>query len=39
MAEWLMKGTTIMQSVAPSSDGAAVLPDASWTTQAKPTIG
>ena len=39
MAEWLMSGTTITQSVAPSANGAAVSPDASWRPQAKPVIG
>ncbi len=39
LAEWLMNGTTIASSFAPSSNGTAVSPDASWTTQAKPTIG
>ncbi len=39
LAEWLMNGTTIMQSVAPSSNGAAVSPDASWSPQAKPAMG
>ena len=39
LAEWLMNGTTIASSFAPSSNGSAVSPDASWSTQAKPTIG
>jgi hypothetical protein len=39
MAEWLMNGTAIMQSVVPSANGAAVVPDASWSPQAKPAIG
>ncbi len=39
LAEWLMNGTAIVSSVTPSSNGAAVSPDASWSTQAKPTIG
>ena len=38
LAEWLMNGTTIASSFVPSSNGTAVSPDASWTTQAKPTI-
>jgi len=37
MAEWLMNGSQITSSFAPSSGGAAVAPDASWQTQAKPT--
>ena len=37
MAEWLMKGTTIVSSVTPTSGGTIVAPDATWTTQAKPT--
>ena len=39
MAEWLMNGTTIMQSVTPTTGALPVSPDASWSTQAKPTIG
>ncbi len=39
ITEWLMNGGTITQSVTPSSNGSAVMPGASWTTQAKPTIG
>ena len=37
MAEWLMNGTSIMSSVTPNLGGAAVSPDATWSTQAKPT--
>lgn len=37
MAEWLMNGNVIMQSVTPNYGGTAVSPDATWTTQAKPT--
>jgi hypothetical protein len=37
MAEWLMKGLTIVSSSVPSSGGTPVSPDASWHTQAKPT--
>jgi serralysin len=37
MAEWLMNGSTIMQSVTPSTGSAAILPDATWSTQARPT--
>ncbi len=37
LAEWLMSGTTIVSSVTPSSGGASVSPDATWSTQAKPT--
>ena len=37
MAEWLMNGATVVSSVTPSSGGAAVTPDSTWTTQAKPT--
>jgi FG-GAP-like repeat len=37
LAEWLMKGTTIVSSVAPNIGGTAVTPDASFHTQAKPT--
>ncbi len=33
MAEWLMNGNEIMQSVTPNHGGAAVSPDATWTTQ------
>ncbi len=39
MAEWLMNGTTITQSVTPSSGALPISPDATWTTQAKPTFG
>ncbi len=37
LSEWLMNGTTIMQSLTPASNGAAISPDASWSTQVKPT--
>ena len=37
LAEWLMNGSTISQSITPTSGGAAANPDASWSTQAKPT--
>ena len=37
MAEWLMNGRTIMQSVTPSTGSAAISPDATWSTQARPT--
>ena len=37
MAEWQMNGTTISQSLTPASNGTPASPDASWTTQAKPT--
>ena len=37
LAEWLMKGATIMQSMAPTSNGVQVSPDASWSTQVKAT--
>ncbi len=37
MAEWLMNGTTIAQSVTPSSGAFPISPDATWSTQAKPT--
>jgi ELWxxDGT repeat protein len=39
LSEWLMNGTTISQSLTPSSGGAAASPDASWSPQTKPTIG
>ncbi len=39
MAEWLMNGTAIMQSVTPTSGALPISPDSTWTTQAKPTIG
>jgi serralysin len=38
LAEWLMNGNVIGQSLSLTSNGAMVSPDASWTTQAKPTI-
>ena len=37
LAEWLMNGTAISQSLTPTSNGAPVSPDATFTTQAKPT--
>jgi hypothetical protein len=37
LAEWLMKGTSIIGSFTPTSGGSAVAPDASWQVQAKPT--
>jgi ELWxxDGT repeat protein len=37
LSEWLMNGNTITQSVTPTFNGATVSPDASWSTQAKPT--
>ena len=37
MAEWLMNGNTMMSSVTPNLGGTNVGPDATWTTQAKPT--
>jgi ELWxxDGT repeat protein len=37
LAEWLMNGTTVVSSVTPNADGAAVSPEAGWSTQAKPT--
>jgi hypothetical protein len=38
LAEWLMNGNAIGQSLTPTSNGAMVSPEASWSTQAKPTI-
>jgi ELWxxDGT repeat protein len=38
LAEWLMNGTTITSSFVPTSNGTAISPDASWSTQAKPTM-
>jgi VCBS repeat protein/FG-GAP repeat protein len=38
LAEWLMKGNSIIASVTPSSGGSAISPDAGWTAQAKPTV-
>ncbi len=38
MAEWLMNGSTISQSLTPAASGVPVSPDASWSTQAKPTV-
>jgi hypothetical protein len=37
LAEWLMNGTTITSSFAPSSGGTPIGPDPSWQVQAKPT--
>src|SRR5262249_51359862 len=37
LAEWLMKGTTIISSFAPPAGGSAVAPDTTWQVQAKPT--
>jgi Ca2+-binding RTX toxin-like protein len=37
LAEWLMNGTAISQSLTPTSNGAPVSPDATFATQAKPT--
>ena len=37
MAEWLMNGSTIAQSVTPTTGALPISPDASWSTQAKPT--
>jgi hypothetical protein len=37
LAEWLMNGNAITQTLTPTSNGAPVSPDASFTTQAKPT--
>ena len=37
MAEWLMNGSQIIASQAPSSQGNPAAPDSSWTVQAKPT--
>jgi ELWxxDGT repeat protein len=38
LAEWLMNGNAIGQAITPTSNGATVSPDGSWSTQAKPTI-
>jgi ELWxxDGT repeat protein len=38
VSEWLMNGTAISQAVTPTAGGVSVSPDASWATQAKPTI-
>jgi probable HAF family extracellular repeat protein len=38
MAEWLMNGSKITASVAPTSQGNAVSPDASWSVQGQPTM-
>ena len=37
MAEWLMKGSQIIASQAPSAQGSAISPDGSWSVQARPT--
>ncbi len=37
LAEWLMNGSSITQSVMPSSGALPLSPDATWSTQAKPT--
>jgi ELWxxDGT repeat protein len=37
LSEWLMNGNTITQSVTPTFNGASVSPDATWSTQTKPT--
>ena len=37
IAEWLMNGTAVTQSVTPTFNGTAVQPDATFSTQAKPT--
>ncbi len=37
MAEWLMNGNVIAQSVTPTTGALPIAPDASWSTQAKPT--
>jgi hypothetical protein len=37
LSEWLMNGNTIPRSVTPTFGGSTVSPDASWSTQAKPT--
>ncbi len=37
VAEWLLNGSAIMQSVTPNLGGTAVSPGATWSTQAKPT--
>jgi hypothetical protein len=39
MAEWLLNGNVVTQSVTPTTGGLPIAPDASWSTQAKPTIG
>ncbi len=37
LAEWQMKGTSIVSSFTPTSGGVNVAPDGNWQTQAKPT--
>ncbi len=39
LAEWLMNGNTIGQSLTPNLNGTVVSLDASWNTQAKPAMG
>ncbi len=38
VAEWLMNGSAITQTVTPAASGLPVSPDPTWTTQAKPTV-
>ena len=37
LAEWLMNGNTVSQSLAPASNGTSIRPDGSWRPQAMPT--
>ena len=37
LAEWMMRGTSIMSSVTPNVGGLSVTPDGTWSTQTKPT--
>jgi len=37
VAEWLMNGTAISQSMSPASNGTPISPDPTWSTQARPT--
>ena len=37
VAEWLLNGSTVVASVTPNIGGTAVTPEATWSTQAKPT--
>ena len=37
MSEWLMNGSQIISSQAPSSQGNSISPDAGWNVQSKPT--
>jgi serralysin len=39
IAEWLMNGNVITQSVTPTVGALPIAPDTSWSTQARPTIG